>query len=134
MSNGMTGSARSGARALSGGLAMGTPEERVRFSIEKIRSKITQLNDHSDDLEYALDELDLHDWDSPGVKDEDYDLPDSRNNAEGASAPGNAGGNNTFLSGGGNGGSNGGSNGGNGGNTNSSKKKKKSGPRPPPEE
>jgi hypothetical protein len=71
-----------GRNSLSGGLAMGTPEERVRFSIAKIRSKITQLADHSDDLEFALDELDLHDWDSPTLKDADYDLPDSRNESD----------------------------------------------------
>ena len=57
-----------GSATMSGGLAMGTPEERVRFSIQKIRTKITQLADHSDDLEYALDEMDLHEWDSPNVR------------------------------------------------------------------
>ena len=67
-----------GSATMSGGLAMGTPEERVRFSIQKIRTKITQLADHSDDLEYALDEMDLHEWDSPNVKDADYDLPGAR--------------------------------------------------------
>ena len=61
---------------MSGGLGMETPEERVRSSILKIRSKIAQLTDHSDDLEYALDELNLHEWDAAG--DASYDLPEAR--------------------------------------------------------
>ena len=74
---------------LSGGLALGQPEERVRASMKAIRLKISQLTDHSDDLEYALDELNLHDWDDVGAPEEDYDLPGSRETRGGPSA-GNA--------------------------------------------
>ena len=73
--------------AMSGGLSMGTPEDRVRFSIQKIRNKITQLVDHSDDLEFALDEMNLHDWDSPNVKDADYELPNAHDDEGGHSGP-----------------------------------------------
>jgi hypothetical protein len=67
--------AAGGRTNMSGGLGMETPEERVRSSMLKIRAKIAQLTDHSDDLEYALDELNLHEWDSAG--DEAYDLPEA---------------------------------------------------------
>jgi hypothetical protein len=75
--NGGAGRRRStnGRSNMSGGLGMETPEERVISSMLKIRAKIAQLTDHSDDLEYALDELNLHEWDSAG--DEAYDLPEA---------------------------------------------------------
>jgi hypothetical protein len=130
--NGSTGGGRS---TLSGGLAMSTPEERVRFSIQKIRTKISQLADHSDDLEYALDEMDLHEWDSPNVKDSDYDLPNSRGDVISSGGSNVTRGSNSGEShGSSNGsGSHGSSNdsGSHGSSTSNSKKKSKR-PRPPP--
>ena len=74
--------------SLSGGLAVGTPEDRVQASMLAIRQKIAQLTDHSDDLEYALEELDLHSWDDDNLKDEDYDLPGSRPESSASTAGG----------------------------------------------
>ena len=142
--NGFTGRS-----ALSGGLALGTPEDRARVSIQKIRSKITQLVDHSDDLEYALDEMNLHDWDSPNVKDSDYDLPNSRGDGGGSGGGGGGGGgsggnsnrgrmagdssgNGAGLSSGGSSSSHGG--GGDATGNNKNKKGKSKRPRPPPME
>lgn len=73
---------------VSGGLALEDPEQRVRASMKAIRQKIVQLTDHSDDLEYALDELNLHDWEDGNVPDADYDLPGSRETRGGPSPSG----------------------------------------------
>ena len=64
--------------AFSGGLQIGTPEERVRGAIKQIRKKVNALLDHSDDLEFALEEMNLHDWDEPIASDSEYDLPGAR--------------------------------------------------------
>ena len=63
-----------GRTAMSGGLRMETP--RNEFGSILKYDLIAQLTDHSDDLEYALDELNLHEWDAAG--DASYDLPEAR--------------------------------------------------------
>ena len=65
---------------------MGDPQSRAREAIRKIRRQTNQLNTYSDDLELALEELGLHDWDDYDSGDERGDLPGAVRTGPNASA------------------------------------------------
>ena len=58
-----------GNAAISGGAVFGSPYERISKSLINIRGKLTSIHDASDDIEYALEELE-----NP-YDEEDEDLP-----------------------------------------------------------